>query len=199
MGTGTERGKGLIQQPGKHRTSVRFGSGSAWVCAERGERPRAVCCSLPAQQLLRGEGGSEHHEHSALGLKRLLGFGIGPRRSRMCWPSPQSSALLGHLNPLEVPSSREGGAEPGQHHGVGTDPTTSPWISASSSPQFRSPLSYSEELRGTTTQVLEQQSPSSTYKAPEALRALEDTPTFPKDLGNHLGGLAALTGWGRPL
>lgn len=191
MGTGTERGKGLIQQPGKHRTSIRLGSGSAWVCAERGERPRAVCCSLPAQQLLRGEGGSK--------LKHLLGLGIEPRRSRMGWPSPQSSALLGHLNPLEVPSSREGGAEPGQHRGVGTDPTTSPWISASSSPQFRSPLSYSEELRGTRTKVLEQQAPSSTYKAPEALRALEDTPTFPKDLGNQLGGLAALAGWGRPL
>lgn len=73
--------------------------------------PRVVCCSLSAQQLLLSQGDSEHQEDSAVGLKCLLGLGREPRRSRMYWPSPQSSvahsegtqtALLGHPKPLEV-------------------------------------------------------------------------------------------------
>lgn len=80
-----------------------------------------------------------------------------------------------------------------------SDPTTSLWISASLSPQFRALLSCSEELRGPRAQVLEEQGPSSSYRAPEALRALEDTldGNIPKGFGGSAGLLGCFNGVGK--
>lgn len=118
-------GHSLSQQPAKRRISIRFGSGSVWICADGHSliqqpakrrisvrfgsdvdlcRPEGI-----TRGLFSAQGDSEHQEDSALGLKCLLRLGNEPRRSRMYWPSPQRSvtqtALLGHPEPLEVSSS----------------------------------------------------------------------------------------------